>query len=85
MTDFSFKIFPTIPDVPYKAQNGDDGLSIYVTSKIEDSSSITLNLSDGTIVIIPKGIDGVDGRGISSVIRTSGDGSAGSLDTYTIT
>lgn len=31
------------------------------------------------------GSDGSNGRGITSILRTSGDGSAGSLDTYTIT
>lgn len=29
--------------------------------------------------------DGADGRGIQSIVRTSGDGAAGTVDTYTIT
>lgn len=36
----------------------------------------------GTIVV---GQDGNDGKGISSILRTSGDGSPGTIDTYTIT
>jgi hypothetical protein len=32
-----------------------------------------------------KGDAGDDGRGVTSIVRTSGDGSAGSTDTYTIT
>jgi len=85
--EISFEIFPTIPDVPYKAQNGEDGLSIYVLSQVDNPNDITINLSDGTTVIIPKGTNGTNGtngRGITSITRTSGTGAAGSLDTYTI-
>jgi hypothetical protein len=32
-----------------------------------------------------QGIQGETGNGISSIVRTSGDGSAGTIDTYTIT
>ena len=32
-----------------------------------------------------KGIQGEDGNGITSIIRTTGDGSAGTTDTYTVT
>jgi hypothetical protein len=84
----NFKIFPTIPDVPYKAENGDDGTSVFITRQVDDVSSITIYFSDGTTVIVPKGIDGTDGDdgvGIVSILRTSGTGAAGSLDTYTIT
>mgnify|MGYP004462311981 FL=1 len=31
------------------------------------------------------GTNGTDGRGITSIVRTAGDGSAGTVDTYTIT
>lgn len=40
---------------------------------------------DGTTLTVPKGIDGIDGTSIVSVIRTSGTGAAGTTDTYTIT
>lgn len=33
----------------------------------------------------PIGIPAIQGRGIASVLRTSGNGSAGTADTYTIT
>jgi len=32
-----------------------------------------------------KGSDGIDGIGITSIVRTSGNGTAGTIDTYTIT
>lgn len=89
MTDIvSFDLFQTVEDVPYEAKNGKDGESLFVTSQSSDSSNIIVNLSDGSTITIPKGTNGTNGTngvGIDSIDRTGGDGSAGSLDTYTIT
>lgn len=57
-------------------------------------SSATVNYDNNAFLLtlgIPRGdtgatgADGDDGRGIVSITRTSGDGSAGTTDTYTIT
>jgi hypothetical protein len=48
-----------------------------------DGTWIAVNGED--ICFIPNGRDGEDGVGIYSVERTSGNGSAGTTDTYTIT
>lgn len=61
------------------------------TSYVYDSEYQSSCTTNPTITVIGGGEDGIDGsdgsdgRGITSIIRTSGDGSAGSTDTYTIT
>jgi len=80
-----FNIFPDLPEVPFLAKNGNNGLNLYVTSIIDHTTYTTINLSDGTSFNVLNGINGVDGVGIVSINRTSGTGLAGSLDTYTIT
>lgn len=40
---------------------------------------------DGTTLTVPKGDKGETGVSVESIVRTNGDGSAGTFDTYTIT
>lgn len=73
---------------------GERGASgVYVLSSGETESDIP---SDADIALFPTsqsitlldgkdGTDGTDGRGIVSIVRTTGNGTSGSIDTYTIT
>ena len=68
-----------------KGDSGERGAAgVYV---LEDGDTVDNIPDDANIVLFPTGenITLADGRGISTIERTSGDGSAGSLDTYTIT
>lgn len=68
-----------------KGDSGERGAAgVYVLEDGETAADIP---DDANIVLFPTGenITLADGRGISTIERTSGDGSAGSLDTYTIT
>lgn len=68
-----------------KGSQGERGASgVYVLEDGETESDIPV---DAEIALFPTGeeITLADGRGIESIERTSGDGSAGSIDTYTIT
>lgn len=67
-----------------KGDSGERGAAgVYVLEDGETAADIP---DDANIVLFPTGesITLADGRGISTIERTSGDGSAGSLDTYTI-
>lgn len=67
-----------------KGDSGERGAAgVYV---LEDGDTVDDIPDDANIVLFPTGenITLADGRGISTIERTSGDGSAGSLDTYTI-
>lgn len=67
-----------------KGDSGERGAAgVYV---LEDGETVDNIPDDANIVLFPTGesITLADGRGISTIERTSGDGSAGSLDTYTI-
>lgn len=67
------------------AENAKDAiLGMQVATGVA-GSSVTWN---GTTLTVPQGIQGIQGligKGITSVARTSGNGSAGTTDTYTIT
>ena len=68
-----------------KGDSGERGASgVYVLEDGETAADIP---GDANIALFPTGesITLADGRGISTIERTSGDGSSGSLDTYTIT
>nr|DAT29927.1 MAG TPA: hypothetical protein [Caudoviricetes sp.] len=68
-----------------KGDSGERGAAgVYVLEDGETAADIP---GDANIALFPTGesITLADGRGISTIERTSGDGSAGSLDTYTIT
>lgn len=68
-----------------KGDSGERGAAgVYVLEGGETAADIP---EDANIALFPTGesITLADGRGISTIERTSGDGSAGSLDTYTIT
>lgn len=68
-----------------KGDSGERGAAgAYVLESGETAEDIP---DDANIALFPTGenITLADGRGISTIERTSGDGSAGSLDTYTIT
>lgn len=68
-----------------KGDSGERGAAgVYVLENGETAENIP---DDANIALFPTGenITLADGRGISTIERTSGDGSAGSLDTYTIT
>lgn len=68
-----------------KGDSGERGAAgVYVLEDGETSADIP---DDANIALFPTGesITLADGRGISTIERTSGDGSSGSLDTYTIT
>lgn len=68
-----------------KGDSGERGAAgVYVLEDGETAADIP---DDANIALFPTGenITLADGRGISTIERTSGDGSAGSLDTYTIT
>lgn len=64
-----------------------DGNLTWTNDKgLENPAPVNIKGTDGTNGIDGvNGVDGQDGRGIVSITRTSGDGSAGSTDTYTIT
>ena len=64
-----------------------DGVSPVVSvSAITGGHRITIADKDGTKTVdVMDGANGDPGRGIASVSRTSGNGSAGTTDTYTIT
>lgn len=64
---------------PYTAGGG--GISpVLSVSDIAGGHRITITDADGV-----KTVDVMDGRGIVSIVRTSGTGAAGTTDTYTIT
>ena len=68
-----------------KGDSGERGAAgVYVLEDGETAADIP---GDANIALFPTGesITLADGRGISTIERTSGDGSSGSLDTYTIT
>ncbi|MBP3521954.1 MAG: CotH kinase family protein [Clostridia bacterium] len=73
--------------------SGTDGFSPTIkVEKIDGGNRLTITDIDGTKVVDvmdgkngKNGEPGEDGRGIESVVRTSGDGSPGSTDVYTIT
>lgn len=68
-----------------KGDSGERGAAgVYVLEDGETAEDIP---DDANIALFPTGesITLADGRGISTIERTSGDGSSGSLDTYTIT
>ena len=68
-----------------KGDSGERGAAgVYVLEDGETAADIP---DDANIALFPTGesITLADGRGISTIERTSGDGSSGSLDTYTIT
>lgn len=68
-----------------KGDSGERGAAgVYVLEDGETAADIP---GDANIALFPTGesITLADGRGISTIDRTSGDGSSGSLDTYTIT
>lgn len=68
-----------------KGDSGERGAAgVYVLEDGETAADIP---NDANIALFPTGesITLADGRGISTIERTSGDGSSGSLDTYTIT
>lgn len=68
-----------------KGDSGERGAAgVYVLEDGETAADIP---KDANIALFPTGesITLADGRGISTIERTSGDGSSGSLDTYTIT
>jgi hypothetical protein len=72
----------------FNVTNGSDGTGVTITS-IDDNGdgTYTWNFSDTTSFTTSDltGLQGNTGNGIVSVVRTSGDGTAGSVDTYTIT
>lgn len=65
------------------------GATITITDKSGTTTATVTNGTNGSNGANGKdgedGKDGKDGRGIKSVARTSGNGSAGTTDTYTIT
>lgn len=77
-------------DTPVKDKDyfdGKDGVSPTVAvSSISGGHRITITDTNGTKTVdVMDGSKGDAGRGISSVSRTSGNGAAGTTDTYTIT
>jgi hypothetical protein len=67
-----------------KGSKGDDGHTPVITADpTTDGTWIAVDGED--VCFIPNGGDGADGVGIYSIVRTSGDGSAGTTDIYTIT
>ena len=65
-------------------KDGKDGHSpVITTTPTTDGTWIAVDGED--ICFIPNGKDGDDGVGIYSIERTSGNGAAGTTDTYTIT
>lgn len=67
--------------------DGDDGVSPIVTvSAITGGHRITITDVNGAKTVdVMDGSKGDSGRGISTIARTSGNGAAGTTDTYTIT
>jgi hypothetical protein len=71
--------------------NGEPGTSVAIESveeSDEDGGNNVVTFSDGNVLNVKngsKGSTGDDGRGIVSIVRTSGSGAAGTTDTYTIT
>ena len=73
-----------------KGSKGNDGISPMIsTSAITGGHKITITDANGTKTVnVMNGTDGdngADGRGIKTIARTSGNGAAGTTDTYTIT
>lgn len=73
-----------------QGDTGEDGVSPTVeVSTITGGHRITITDATGTknvdVMDGEDGDPGTDGRGIKSIARTSGNGAAGSTDTYTIT
>ena len=52
---------------------------------LTQGNSVKNDVSIPSEYVYPDYMKGEDGRGISSVVRTSGNGAAGTVDTYTIT
>lgn len=71
----------------FDGKNGDPGVSPTVAvSTITGGHRITITDKNGTKTVdVMDGEDGEPGRGIKSIARTSGNGAAGTVDTYTIT
>lgn len=71
----------------FDGKKGDDGISPTVAvNEITGGYRLTITDKDGTKnVDVMDGGKGDSGRGIKTITRTSGDGTAGTTDTYTIT
>lgn len=71
----------------FDGKNGDPGVSPTVAvSAITGGHRISITDKSGTKTVdVMDGEDGDPGRGIKSIARTSGNGAAGTTDTYTIT
>lgn len=71
----------------FDGENGEDGVSPTVAvSSITGGHRIGITDKNGTKTVdVMDGEKGDAGRGITSVARTSGNGAAGTTDTYTIT
>lgn len=71
----------------FDGENGEDGVSPTVAvSSITGGHRIAITDKSGTKTVdVLDGEKGDAGRGITSVARTSGNGAAGTTDTYTIT
>ena len=65
-------------------QPGKDGISpVVAVSAITGGHRITITYAGGTKTVDV--MDGATGRGVKTISRTSGNGAAGTTDTYTIT
>lgn len=88
--------FEELTEAQKEFLKGKDGISVehywngttLTIKSASGTSSVNLKGQPGTNGRTPvKGVDyfdGVDGRGIASIVRTSGNGTAGTTDTYTI-
>lgn len=66
--------------VPIVSQTSTDTMTVEFFPSSEDLTTV------GSVTIhLPEGKEGDPGRGIRSIDRTSGNGAAGTVDTYTIT
>ncbi len=79
------KSYPSVQDMENDKENMEEGDLVIIASTTEDVDNSKLYVHNGTGWVYLSDLSGLQGVGIANIERTYGDGTAGSLDIYTIT
>ncbi len=79
------KSYPSIQAMEDDKDNMEEGDLVIIASNTEDVDNSKLYVHNGTDWVYLSDLSGLQGVGIANIERTYGDGTAGSLDVYTIT
>lgn len=79
------KSYPSVQAMEDDKDNMEEGDLVIIASNTEDVDNSKLYIHNGTDWVYLSDLSGLQGVGIANIERTYGDGTAGSLDVYTIT